>query len=156
MMRLWTWWLIVWLIDECVCVFEWMCHDDDDLMRWMEGMSEMELNDDGGVFCWMFELSKGKRENPLKLSEEMKMGKDLSFVQITSMREGTMECCHQQSSWVIVMFDFRASANAFLPESPILFPMECDTIKSINNHQSIDSIPQVQWSERWIDLQCFW
>ena len=34
--------------------------------------------------------------------------------------------------WVIVMFDSRASANAFLPDEPILLLMECDML--MNNH----------------------
>ena len=35
---------------------------------------------------------------------------------------------------------FSASDNEHAPDSPIPLVMECDTIKSINNHQSIISI----------------
>ena len=43
-----------------------------------------------------------------------------------------IEQIHQYEIFVIVMFDSRASANAFLPESPILLFMECDMM--MNNH----------------------
>ena len=58
----------------------------------------------------------------------MKTGKDFSFVQITSMKEETVEFFHQNTILVIVMFVSKASANAFLPESAIMFQLECDSI----------------------------
>ena len=50
----------------------------------------------------------------------MKTGKDFSFVQITSVKEETVEFFHQNPILVIVMFVSKASANVFSPESPIL------------------------------------
>ena len=58
----------------------------------------------------------------------MKTGKDFSFVQITSVKEETVEFFHQNSILVIVMFVSKASASFLAPESPILFQMECDSI----------------------------
>ena len=58
----------------------------------------------------------------------MKTGKDFSFVQITSMKEETVEFFHQSIMFVIVMFDSITSANALFPESPMLLQMECDSI----------------------------
>ena len=65
------------------------------------------------------ELFKGKRKSPQKLRKEKKMGKEFSFVQISSMKEETVEFFHQNSILVIVMFVSKPSANAFSPESPI-------------------------------------
>ena len=58
----------------------------------------------------------------------MKKGKEFSFVQITSVKEETVEFFHQNSIFVIVMFVSKASANAFFPDEPILLEMECDSI----------------------------
>ena len=58
----------------------------------------------------------------------MKTGKDFSFVQITSVKEETVEFFHQYSISVITKFVSKASANAFLPESLILLEIECDSI----------------------------
>ena len=58
----------------------------------------------------------------------MKTGKNFSFVQISSMKEEIVEFLHQNSIFVIVMFVSKASANAFFPESPIWFKMECDSV----------------------------
>ena len=76
----------------------------------------------------MLKLSSLKKESPHKMRKEMKTGKDFSFVQITSMKEETVEFFHQNSISVIVMFVSKASANALFPESPMLFQMECDSI----------------------------
>ncbi len=85
---------------------------------------------------------KQKMENLLKLSDEMGMGKDYSFVQITSMREETVEFCHKHSILVIVMFDSRVRANAFLPESPILLETEWHWITNNYTHSVVKSYPR--------------
>ena len=68
----------------------------------------------------LMNFSNGKRKSPQKLRKEMKTGKDFSCVQISSMKEETVEFFHQNPILVIVMFVSKPSANAFLPESPIL------------------------------------
>ena len=50
---------------------------------------------------------------------------------------------------------FNASDNDVAPESPMLLSMECDSIKIDLSHSIIKPM-QVQLSEGWIDLQCFW
>ena len=53
--------------------------------------------------------------------------------EFSHLRKKTIiEQIYQYEIWVIVMFDSRASANAFLPESPISLFMECDMM--MNNH----------------------
>ena len=69
-----------------------------------------------------------KERKPLQKRKEMKTGKDFSFVQITSVKEETVEFFHQNSILVIAKFVSKASANAFFPDSPISFKMECDSI----------------------------
>ena len=88
----------------------------------MERMNVIELNWIEGVHVLqgINEFFKGKRKSPQKLRKEMKTGKDFSFVQISSMREETVEFFHQSIMFVIVMFISRPSASAFSPESPIL------------------------------------
>ena len=70
----------------------------------------------------------------------MKTGKDFSYVQISSMREETVEFLHQSIMFVIVMFVSKASANALFPESPILLEMECDSIIINQSYSIINSL----------------
>ena len=64
---------------------------------------------------------------------------------------------NQNSIVVIVMFDSRALASAFLPESPISLFMEWMRIDNhVHGIKYHKHIPQVQMNEKWIDLQSFW
>ena len=68
----------------------------------------------------LMNFSNERKKALQKLRKEMKTGKDLLFQQINPVKEETVEFLHQNSILVIVMFVSKASANAFLPESPIL------------------------------------
>ena len=62
-----------------------------------------------------------------------------------------------KSNWVRDELTFSTDDNNDAPDEPILLQMECDMI--INNEWNIIKSQihsQVQLSEGWIDLQCFW
>ena len=75
-------------VHQYISIMMAMCLNGRNLYKGIECMT---------LICfWLFKMSSWKKESPLKLREEKKMGKEFSFIQISSMKEETVEFSHQK------------------------------------------------------------